>query len=75
MSDADEIAALKDRIGLLEQQVGLFAGLSLQTLSGRWNGEDTGGELPHAAAALVALLGGEEAADQLGFESKSFSRG
>lgn len=69
-----EIDELRDRVGLLEQQVSLFAGMMSRTLSGRWTGEDTGGELPFASADLVALLGGEEAADQLGFSPQAFRR-
>jgi hypothetical protein len=70
-----EMQVLKDRIGLLEQQVSLFAAISAQMLNGRWTGEDTGGELPHAAAQLVALLGGEEPAAAIGFSPVPFGAG
>jgi hypothetical protein len=72
MSDIDE---LRERVGLLEHQVSLFAALTAQTLSGRWTGDDTSGELPHASAELVALLGGEEAASALGFAPVPFGHG
>ena len=75
MPTDEEVRELRERVGLLEHQVSLFAALTAQTLSGRWTGEDTGGELPHAAAELVALLGGPEAADQLGFQPRSFRVG
>lgn len=70
-----EVQALKDRIGLLEQQVSLFAAIAAQTLNGRWTGEDTSGELPHAAAQLVALLGGDEPAAAMGFSPVPFGGG
>lgn len=75
MPTDEDFVRLQERVGQLETQVSLFAALSAQTLSGRWTGDDTSGELPFAAAELVALLGGEEAAAQLGFEPKSFNHG
>ena len=75
MTTEDEVDALRERVGQLEHQVSLFAGMMSRTLSGRWTGEDTSDELPFAAADLVALLGGEDAAGQLGFQPVSFSRG
>jgi hypothetical protein len=72
MSEIDE---LRERVGLLEHQVSLFAAVSAQTLSGRWTGGDTDGDLPHAAAELVALLGGPEAAGAIGFDPVSFRHG
>jgi hypothetical protein len=73
-SDA-ELQELRERVGLLEHQVSLFAALSAQIIGGRWTGEDTSGELPFAAAELVALLGGQEAADAISFQPVSFVRG
>jgi hypothetical protein len=75
MSTEDEVRELRERVGQLEYQLSLFASLTAQTLSGRWTGEDTNGELPHAAAELVALLGGPDAADRLGFQPRSFNHG
>jgi hypothetical protein len=75
METSEELQELRDRVGLLEHQVSLFAALSAQMLSGRWTGEDTSGELPHAAAELVALLGGPEAAQRLGFAPVAFNAG
>src|SRR5262249_18318932 len=50
MTEADQIASLTDRVGLLEQQVALFSAITAQLLSGRWTGADTDGHLPHPAA-------------------------
>lgn len=75
MTEADQIASLTDRVGLLEQQVALFSAITAQLLSGRWTGADTEGELPHAAAELVALLGGQDAADSIGFQPVPFRAG
>ncbi|MBV9582720.1 MAG: hypothetical protein JO057_29390 [Chloroflexi bacterium] len=73
-SDA-EVQELRERVGLLEYQLSLFASLTAQIVGGRWTGEDTSGELPFAAAELVALLGGQQAADAIGFQPVSFGRG
>jgi hypothetical protein len=75
MATDEEIQELRERIGLLEHQVSLFAALSAQIIGGRWTGDDTSGELPTAAAELVALLGGQDAADAIGFQPVSFGQG
>ena len=75
MTEAEQITALTERVGLLEQQVALFSAITAQVLAGRWTGADTEGELPHAAAELVALLGGQEAADSIGFQPVPFRAG
>jgi hypothetical protein len=75
MPSDEEYSALQQRIGLLEQQVSLFAAICTQLINGRWTGEDTGGELPHAAAELVALMGGEEAAAAQGLQPVPFGGG
>ena len=75
MTTEDEVAQLRDRVGLLEQQVSLFAAICTQLVNGRWTGDDTGGELPHAAAQLVALMGGEDAAAAQGLQPIPFRAG
>jgi hypothetical protein len=75
MASDDEVQDLRERIGLLEYQVSLFAALTAQIIGGRWTGEDTAGELPFAAAELIALLGGPDAAEAIGFQPVPFGRG
>jgi hypothetical protein len=67
-ASADFHPRIEGRFAQLEQQRAHLTNALRYVLEGRWTGE-----MPHASAEVVALLGGEEAAKQAGFTPESWT--